>query len=129
MKELLGVGGAIAFGLVVAVYLLRRTKTKDDEYGVDDIDIGHQLSSYSTSEMASNAASKPRLTELQFAALLSASLEAIYIEGDGRHAAGTYEPMSYPKRTIESLVKRGLLEPAAGGGFRATSQGQAATVG
>lgn len=129
MEGLLGVGGAIALCVVGAIYLLRGRRVDVADSSVDDIDIDHQLIKYPSSARAPVADTKPRLTELQSVALLSATIEVIYIEGEGPHTAATDGSEAYPKRTIESLVKRGLLEPLTGGGFRATPQGQAASVG
>ncbi|WP_460415499.1 hypothetical protein [Pseudomonas sp. microsymbiont 2] len=129
MEGLLGVGGAIVLCVVLAVYLLGRRKVGEEAGTCEDIDIDYPESSNSPLAVTPVTASRPRLTELQFAALLSAAFETIYIESESNHAAADYEPEAYPKRTIESLVKRGLLEPVTGGGFRATPQGRAATVG
>ncbi|MEN5239083.1 hypothetical protein ABE459_16450 [Pseudomonas sp. TWI923] len=129
MEGLLGVGGAIALCVVTAIYLLRGRRVDEADSSVDDIDTDHQLIKYLSSARAPIADSKPRLTELQSVALVSATIETIYIEGESHHTAAAHESEAYPKRTIESLVKRGLLEPATGGGFRATPQGQAASVG
>ncbi len=129
MEGYLKVGIAIALALVAVTYLVKR-RNKDASETDTFVGADQEFNYGSLSEVKGATSSKPRLTELQFAALLSAASETIYVESEERHAAtGGYDLNSYPKRTIESLVKRGLLEATPDGGFRATREGWDATIG
>lgn len=78
-------------------------------------------------EIPLRPSNKVRLTQLQQVALSSASFAPIYAENQSEPIPPGTE--TYSLRTIESLVRRGLIEADESGGYTATKEGSTAWLG